>query len=306
MVLRSELDAHLQHECRNRRYKCPQCNEKGRYFEMTTNHLIECPAQELPCPNECGEIVVYRNLGKHCRSVCPNEMVACKYAELGCPTKRLRSGMGSHEDDDGLHLQLAMDTVVDMKGTVSDLKKTVSRLKHAQEAVVFRVPHFSRMRASSFSQPFYSHQGGYKMRLSVDPWGVPIPPREMVDDPDFDPEEAPPHIAVFTYLLSGKSDDNLVWPFRGKVKVKFLNQLEDQNHWEGEIVYDDSADKVFSGRVTDARSSGGYGGDMIPHAMLEYNPQLRCQYLKDDCLYVQIEVEVTEANKPWLTCTGKL
>ena len=59
----------------NRRYKGPQCYEKGRYFEMTTDHdhLIECPAQELPCPNECGDIVVYCNLGKHCRSVCPNE-----------------------------------------------------------------------------------------------------------------------------------------------------------------------------------------------------------------------------------------
>ena len=62
MVLQSELDAHLQHECCNRRYKCPQCYEKGRYFEMTTDLLIECPAQELPCPNECGDIVVYCNL----------------------------------------------------------------------------------------------------------------------------------------------------------------------------------------------------------------------------------------------------
>ena len=30
---------------------------------------------------------------------------------------------------------------------------------------------------------------------------------------------------------------------------------------------------------------------------------LSVRYLKDDCLYFQIEVEADEPEKPWLTCT---
>jgi len=54
---------------------------------------------------------------------------------------------------------------------------------------------------------------------------------ECHNHPDYDPENIP-HLAVFVYFMSGKNDDNLVWPFRGKVKVTLLNQLEDKNHWE--------------------------------------------------------------------------
>ena len=176
-VLRSELDAHLQHECCNRTYECPKCNQKGRCCKMITDHLKECPEQETPCPNKCREIVIYRNLGKHRLSTCPNEVVACQYAEIGCPTKRLRSGKSIHERDSGLHLQVAMDTVVNLKGTVSELNRTVSHLKRAQERVVVRVPQFSRRSAESSSPPFYSHKEGYKLRFPVDPRGVPQPPR---------------------------------------------------------------------------------------------------------------------------------
>ena len=144
---------------------------------MITDHLKECPEQETPCPNKCREIVIYRNLGKHRLSTCPNEVVACQYAEIGCPTKRLRSGKSIHERDSGLHLQVAMDTVVNLKGTVSELNRTVSHLKRAQERVVVRVPQFSRRSAESSSPPFYSHKEGYKLRFPVDPRGVPQPPR---------------------------------------------------------------------------------------------------------------------------------
>ena len=38
------------------------------------------------------------------------------------------------------------------------------------------------------------------------------------------------HVSVFGYLMKGKNDDNLPWPFTGEVTITLLNQLTDENH----------------------------------------------------------------------------
>ena len=63
-----------------------------------------------------------------------------------------------------------------------------------------------------FSDPLYSHFGGYKMCLRV------------VANGDGDVEGS--HVSVFN-LMKGANDDNLKWPFKGTIKVSLLNQLED-------------------------------------------------------------------------------
>ena len=38
-------------------------------------------------------------------------------------------------------------------------------------------------------------------------------------------------VSVFAYLMQGRNDDNLLWPFTGKVTITLLNQLADMNHY---------------------------------------------------------------------------
>ncbi len=39
------------------------------------------------------------------------------------------------------------------------------------------------------------------------------------------------HVSVYALVIEGKYDDELNWPFVGKVYIDILNQLQDRNHY---------------------------------------------------------------------------
>ena len=98
--------------------------------------------------------------------------------------------------------------------------------------------------------------------------------------------------------MKGRNDDNLPWPFTGKVTITLLNQEEDENHHTRTMSFPPDSDDI-SGRVVDGeRACSGYGfSTFISHS------QLDAQYLKNDSLYFRIEVTPPKPPKPWLTCT---
>ena len=59
-----------------------------------------------------------------------------------------------------------------------------------------------------YSPPFYTHPQGYKMCLRVNTNG--------------NGKGKGTHVSVFTYLMRGKFDDHLKWPFQGHVTVAML------------------------------------------------------------------------------------
>ena len=95
-----------------------------------------------------------------------------------------------------------------------------------------------------------------------------------------------------------KDDDTLPWPFTEKVTITLLNQLEDENHYKHTSIF--RPDGNTSRRVVDGeRAPSGYGFPrFILHDHLHYNVVISSQYLKGDCLYLQVK---SEPEKPWLT-----
>ena len=88
------------------------------------------------------------------------------------------------------------------------------------------MPEFSQYRSSDqdwYSPPFYTRPGGYKMRITVDANG--------------DGDGADTHVSVYAYLMRGRNDDNLPWPFTGEVTITLLNQLEDINHYTETVTF---------------------------------------------------------------------
>ena len=78
---------------------------------------------------------------------------------------------------------------------------------------------FIKQKASQqewYSPPFYAYPGSYKMCINVTANGW----KEGEDT----------HVSVFAYLMRGKNDDNLSWPFQGEVTITLLNQLRYENH----------------------------------------------------------------------------
>ena len=272
-ILRCDLDQHLMNECPNRQYQCRHCEAIGRHCDITTTHLDTCPKVKIPCPNSgCNALVTRCDFSDH-RSKCEYEKVPCKYTGIGCNKELPRKDLKLHENDDALHLHLAIETVSDKQ--MKERSCTVKVLGFKQ--------------GRYYSPSFYIYPGGYKMCIRVDANGSG--------------DSAGAHVSVYIYLMKGRNDDNLPWPFTGEVTITLLNQLEDKNHYRRSVSF--PPDYEASRRVVRSeRAPTGYRlAKFISHNRLNFDAALNRQYLKDDCLYFRIEVQTAKPTKPWLTCT---
>ena len=212
-----------------------------------------------------------RQLDEHV-SKCLHTVVSCKYHGIGCSAELKKSAMATHEQDDTLHLHMALDTVNSLQ--------TKNRV-----LMTFAVTDYAKRKKTSQpvqSPPFYTHPNGYHMVVEVDAksWD----------------EGKGTHLGVDMVILEGMHDATLKWPFLGLVTVTLLNQLEDDNHYTMDILY------TLAHNIRIGANEGL--PDYISNAELGYNPVKNTQYLKDDTLYFRVEVEV-DCHKPWLDCTKK-
>ena len=86
-----------------------------------------------------------------------------------------------------------------------------------------------------YSPSFLSHSNGYEMRVRI-----------VANGED---EGLGTHLSLYIHLMAGKNDDNLSWPFRGKVKVQLINHRGDHDHYEQNIVFGDSSNVQACSRV---------------------------------------------------------
>ena len=314
-TFRRDLDRHLKDKCPNRQYECPHCKDTGRHCYITTTHLDTCPKLQVPCPNsECKDSLLRCNLSSH-RLTCHYEKVPCKYAGIGCKEKPFRNGLEEHENDDKFHLHLAIETVNEQQKEMKKQQKKINKqreeinkqkkeINKQQEEVkvmsekvragqagpcVVKMPQYYRHKTSSqewYSPPFYTSPGGYKMCIKVDANG--------------NGDAAGTHVSVFFRMMKGRNDDNLAWPFTGEVIITLLNQLADKNHHSRTTSFSKGNDMCR--RVVDSEMAPtGYGQPkFIPHDRLD--AKWNHQYLMDDCLYFQIEVQTAKPEKLWLAC----
>ena len=303
-VLRRDMDNHLKNTCPNRQYQCPHCKDIGKHWEITTIHLTACPKFKIPCQNVgCNDSVPYSELSDHLTK-CLFEKVPCKYAEIGCDEKPLRKDLQQHENNDTFHFHLAIETVNRQQREIKVLKEEQRAMKEEQTAMkddivhtqvsprTYKMTNFNQQKALKqnwYSPPFYLHPSSYKICIRVYANG------------DGDGEGT--HVSVFVYLMHGKNDDKLSWPFKGEVTVTLLNQLQDKNHHTHTLTYPKDKNDGGNRRVVGMdRGSVGYGwAKFISYDRLRYDAKQNCQYLKDDCLYFRIPAK---APKSWLTCNA--
>ena len=142
---------------------------------------------------------------------------------------------------------------------------------HARIGVPVQItmPDFEKHKAASdewFSEPFYTHPGGYRMCLCV----------RVVGN----------WVSVLAYLMRGEYDDLLKWPLLCDITVQLLNQKDDKQHHERTFNfgrrYDDDALRVTKSE----RAKSGWGGvDFLSHTDFY---RRRDTYLKDGCIRFQI------------------
>ena len=164
-----------------------------------------------------------------------------------------------------------------MQEDAEEMKLDIARMKSTLciPPYSFSITDFSELKSSSkqwFSNPFYSHQYGYKMCISVD-----------CDGAD---EGEGTHVSVYANLMRGEFDDVLGWPFSGVITIQLLNQLSDNGHIVHSIPFGRNVALEIAGRVVDQElATSGLGvPQFIHHRMLAYDRHANTEYLKDDCL----------------------
>ena len=298
-IARGRLNEHGR-TCPWRAYKCPHCQFAGTFVEVTTTHFTTCGKFPLGCSAGCCSFHSRGEMAIHLIS-CAWELVPCKYATIGCEEVMKRKDLQTHlRDKKDYHLEKAMDMVMQLSMGQSETSTTVRMIVtgtaecdtshlpvpfrrwlqntptcYPCPPLIIKMEGFQGKKERDvewFSDPVYSHFGGYKMCLNVDANGN-------------GPGKGT-HVSVFAYLMRGDNDDNLKWPFKSTIKVSLLNQLEDRQHHTEEVWSPKrSRERVMLG----LRSFSGTGlPQFISQQHLGYKGDKNCQYLKDDTLFFRV------------------
>ena len=218
-----------------------------------------------------------QEMTKHVENECLYTTILCKYVNLGCKIKLMRKDMAEHEDDDKLHLHMAIDMTARLFDKNAKLSKSNTKLTRRISALEGEKPFTFKVYedVDMFESPcFYTSLKGYCMYIRV----YPARGDDIVK-----------HVSMDIHLDPGEFDKELSWPFKADVTITLLNQLQDNNHYSKII----TAECVT---VEDYVQCPMF----IPHHELYLNPFQMRQYLKDNALYFR--VTVLEANN-WLKCT---
>ena len=128
-----------------------------------------------------------------------------------------------------------------------------------------------------FSPPFYSHKKGYKLCLSVYANGN---------------TDEGTHMSVCLCIMKGMYDDQLPWPFKGKIELKLLNQICAKGHYmKGTHLLFDATANICQVKGSDREIGKGWG---YPSFISNENLGMQggtnciCQFLKDDSVFFEV------------------
>ena len=302
--IRKRVEEHTRKDCPHRDYICEYCTRTGTYIEITQVHGKKCEMKLVRCPNECSANVLQKNIEEHVSNECKNTVVPCKFQNIGCKREMKRVKMAAHENDDKIHLHMALIAVVKLQDANTKLQEAnsevsscVAALKEVNykleensqtlkkgEPIIFSVSKYwkKKVRNETFTcTPFYTHPNGYRMAVKVDANGTGAAKGT--------------HVSVCAVLVRGKYYTTPRGPFVGTVTFALLNQLEDKNHHT-------ETSSIDVERNTRAGITHWGLFSFIPHSALGLDQVKNTQYLSDDTLYFRVLVEVAD-HKPWLECT---
>ena len=282
--IRKSMETHLKKKCPNRNYQCNDCGEIGTFFEITNIHDKICERKQIGCPNvECDLVIERQYMDHHVTEECGYTVLPCKYKIIGCKVKKMRRDMQDHEEESKqLHLDMAMNTTVQLKIENIELKRDVLKIKEefcilTDKGLTLKLTDYKVKKETNKSftfPPFYTHRNGYHMTLRVYANGY---------------GNGGTHISVFAPIVEGNYDAELRWPFVGVITIELLNQLENYNH---------HVSQLHLTKEKNCKVGSCWGqSTFISHLCLDLINLAK--YLKDDTLYFRVSVKRAD-HKPWL------
>ena len=257
------LKQHME-SCSKRVWKCQYCDFSST-FDAETEHVMNCVCYPTACPNQCSVETMPRCDVEEHLADCPLEVVSCDFVEAGCTVKTTRQDLKRHMEESQqqhlltatlLNLKLTRETIAEkdrqlaekdrqlaekdkqiqelqeqlkvVGGSFDLVKVGVDRLlggmKHCHEFTLNKISQWKEW----LSEPFYSHRGGYLLKLSVKkekPSGFLFRGTTLSN------------IIVGLVLCKGENDHHISWPVTFYADLQLLDQLSKQKHYQQSYEY---------------------------------------------------------------------
>ena len=138
------LKRHTSNLCLWRHEACPCCgaDSKTRRFSwripyqcIITDHCRKCPQWPTRCPNSCNPYLklTQSTVDEHVKAECPETLIDCKFAEVGCKEKMRRKDLAQHmQDATSAHLTAVFEELMKMKHENAQLKRELGLAKPRQ------------------------------------------------------------------------------------------------------------------------------------------------------------------------------
>ena len=289
-IQRSSIQFHQSEWCPKRPFSCVHCKKfDSTYEDVVNKHWSKCRYYPVECTNGCGKVVKRKFLSTHISTDCPLTVIDCEFSHAGCKEKVLRKNMVEHLTENAVkHMSLLAKSYKEVVSQLDELKEENKQIKQQvvkltkdltlQQIctptcpVEFMMTNFEQHKTDDDewnSPPFYTHLKGYKMQVYV-----------IANSYD---EYDGTHMAVGVRLMKGEFDDQLQWPFRGKIIIRLLSQIDNGYKatrlffTENEPDYDDIASRILE-KEEEEDKCGSETLDFISHS------DLKQKYLKNDCL----------------------
>ncbi len=211
------------------------CDWKGEIRNLG-EHLVPrdggtggCGLVMVDCSYKCGVMVERRELAEHERDECAKRPVEAQMSSLTnklekrltIVEKKLESTLREQKDmkDKLSSLEVQNENLAEENKALKTQLKAIQHIhSHSTDTPPFyyTLYNFNYHKAANlviFSPPFYSHPGGYKLRLQLYPNGTKHAKNKSV--------------SLFAAIMLGEYDSDLSWPFNGRVSVEIFNITHD-------------------------------------------------------------------------------
>ena len=109
---------------------CRQCS--GSYHDTITYHYYKCSNWPTRCPNSCDPYLTLRRstVDGHVKEECPETVVECTFAEVGCQVKVSRRNMSQHMQEAAKeHMMAVFTDYMELKNDHKKMKRENEKLK---------------------------------------------------------------------------------------------------------------------------------------------------------------------------------
>ena len=303
------MSTHVLKICPRRKVNCQYCLEGGEYQFIKGQHKSTCSMLPIPCPNKCEIGNIPRGeVGEHI-SICPLQIIQCKYHIVGCKAVMSRKDQKKHDKEmmeEHLSLSVteistshnnAQKTIHDLTQQLATANKEITALKQQLESsqqsldmIVWKWSTYLDTEAAMLLSgiellPVIIKLSNFtEMKQRNDTWlskpfythsnGYKM---QLVVLPN-DVNNSDTHMAVCLRLLHGPFDEELLWPMRGEFEVELLNQSSNSMHYS--VIC--SITNLESSKITTHKF--GY----ICHELLTATNAYI--FLKHDNIYFQVQV----------------